>query len=90
MNLYIDTKELWTPVYPERREHRTKLQETDLLKMVPDATEQKTIHKLFVETIRKKDKTFENRELPPNGRWMSDTKLRSVISSHPEVTLTSS
>lgn len=55
-----------------------------LFKSVPTPDESKSIHELFLNTLDLKKATLKARVLPPNGIWMEETKLKTVIVCHPE------
>ncbi|KAJ1523495.1 hypothetical protein ONE63_001347 [Megalurothrips usitatus] len=67
-----------------RKLRRSEVQKQNLLRVTPDVNEQHIIHQLFLDTVEPQDLTYEQRILPPNGRWMSDTLVTNIINSHPE------
>nr|CAD7432029.1 unnamed protein product [Timema monikensis] len=69
----------------DRKRKRQQEKTTSLLRSVPDATEQRVIHDLFLKTVDMDSIAFDRRNLSPNSTWMSDAKLSNIIFSHPEV-----
>ncbi|CAG2053558.1 unnamed protein product [Timema podura] len=69
----------------DRKRKRQQEKTTSLLRSVPDATEQRVIHDLFLKTVDMDSIAFDRRKLSPNSTWMSDAKLSNIIFSHPEV-----
>nr|CAD7588601.1 unnamed protein product [Timema genevievae] len=72
----------------DRKRKRQQEKTTSLLRSVPDATEQRVIHDLFLKTVDMDSIAFDRRKLSPNSTWMSDAKLSNIIFSHPEVAFT--
>nr|CAD7404354.1 unnamed protein product [Timema cristinae] len=72
----------------DRKRKRQQEKTTSLLRSVPDATEQRVIHDLFLKTVDMDSIAFDRRNLSPNSTWMSDAKLSNIIFSHPEVAFT--
>nr|CAD7438248.1 unnamed protein product [Timema bartmani] len=68
----------------DRKRKRQQEKTTSLLRSVPDATEQRVIHDLFLKTVDMDSIAFDRRKLSPNSTWMSDAKLSNIIFSHPE------
>nr|CAD7573983.1 unnamed protein product [Timema californicum] len=72
----------------DRKRKRQQEKTTSLLRSLPDATEQRVIHDLFLKTVDMDSIAFDRRNLSPNSTWMSDAKLSNIIFSHPEVAFT--
>ncbi|XP_055852733.1 acyl-coenzyme A thioesterase 9, mitochondrial-like [Episyrphus balteatus] len=68
----------------QRKERRKQLQSSSLLKVEPNAEEQKISHDLFVRTTRTDSMELNSRILPNNARWMGDTSIVSTMASFPE------
>nr|CAD7198868.1 unnamed protein product [Timema douglasi] len=78
----------YAAIEADRKRKRQKEKTTSLLRSVPDATEQRVIHDLFLKTVDMDSIAFDRRNLSPNSTWMSDAKLSNIIFSHPEVAFT--
>ncbi|XP_026466947.1 acyl-coenzyme A thioesterase 9, mitochondrial-like [Ctenocephalides felis] len=67
-----------------RKMRRQKISQESLFKVIPNESEQRTIHDLFIQTIETNDQSFTSRSLPPSSMWMENAKLSNLVFSHPE------
>lgn len=68
----------------ERKRRRQHVISQSLLKTIPDESEQRLIHELFVKTVDPKDLMLYRRVLPPHSKWMKEAQLNNIIFCHPE------
>jgi hypothetical protein len=68
-----------------RKKRRIQFQKQSLLKVVPNAEEQKVIHNTFLQTVDLRDPTIHKRVLPSNSMWMDEVSYSSIIFGQPEV-----
>lgn len=67
-----------------RKKLRIQFQQQSLLKVVPNAEEQKVIHNAFLQTVDVRDPTIHKRVLPSDGMWMDEVTYSSIIVGQPE------
>jgi hypothetical protein len=68
-----------------RKKRRVQFQQQSLLKVVPNAEEQKVIHDTFLQTVDIRDPTIHKRVLPSNSIWMDEVSYSNIIIGQPEV-----
>lgn len=68
----------------KRKQNRMELEKQHLLKVIPDQTEQKIIHDLYLRTKIDKDVSLKKVVLPSDGVWMEDCVLSNTFLGQPE------
>ncbi|VDM38697.1 unnamed protein product [Toxocara canis] len=65
------------------RKMRKMNEARSLLKFPPNEAERSLLHDMFVKTLDPKNLSFRRRILPPNHKWIEDSKLKNAVLCFP-------